>query len=437
MKKYLFIPAFIILAVYLFLPPLLLAQKDVVSFEVNGLKVIFKKVPTNQVVSANLYLKGGAQLLSDSTQGIELFLLNSSKRGTKNFPKDVLSAELDRMGSQIGAEAYSDYSILSLRCITDYFDRSWEIFSDVILNPTFSEKEVDLVRQQMINAAKNEKENPDPYIQQISEKLFYADHPYYNRIRGTEESLARISPEELKTFHKDNFVNSRLLLVVVGNLDESQFKENIEKTFSQLTTGDFRFNQPPYAPKVQKPELRMVEKKLPTNYIMGFYHVPNLSQPDYAAMKIALSILDDRLFEELRTKRNLTYAVNSGMSSRLSNFGYLYITTVDPDSAMRVMLREVDKLQSKPVSQKELIDAVNVFLTNYYLGLETNRAQADFLARGEISGISWQGSFKFVDETKKLTPKDLESAAKAYIKDIHFGVLGDTTKIDQALFTSK
>ncbi|MCJ7458459.1 MAG: insulinase family protein [candidate division Zixibacteria bacterium] len=437
MKKYLFIPAFIILAVYLFLPPLLLAQKDVVSFEVNGLKVIFKKVPTNQVVSANLYFKGGAQLLSDSTQGIELFLLNSSKRETRNFPKDVLSAELDRMGSQIGAEVSSDYSTLSLRCITDYFDRSWEIFSDVILNPALSEKEINLVRQQMINAAKNEKENPDPYIQQISEKLFYVDHPYYNRIRGTEESLARISPEELKTFHKDNLVNSRLLLVVVGNLDESQLKIKIEKTFSQLPAGDFRFNQPPYAPKVQRPELRIVEKKLPTNYIMGFYHVPNLSQPDYASMKIALSILDDRLFEELRTKRNLTYAVSSGMSSRLSNFGYLYITTVDPDSAMRVMLREVDKLQSNPVSQKELIDAVNVFLTNYYLGLETNRSQADFLARGEISGIGWQGSFKFVAETKKLTPKDIESAAKAYIQDIHFGVLGDTTKIDQAVFTSK
>ena len=181
----------------------------------------------------------------------------------------------------------------------------------------------------------------------------------------------------------------------------------------------------------------MVEKKLPTNYIMGFYHVPNLSQPEYASMKIALSILDDRLFEELRTKRNLTYAVSSGMSSRLSNFGYLYITTVDPDSAMRVMLREVDKLKSNPVSQKELLDAVDVFLTNYYLGLETNRAQADFLARGEISGIGWQGSFKFVDETKRLTPKDIESAAKTYIRDIHFGVLGDTTKIDQTLFTSK
>jgi len=436
-KKYLSIPVLIILVVYLFLPSLLLAQKDVVSFESNGLKVIFKKVPTNQVVSANLYLKGGAQLLSDSTQGIELFLMNSSKRETRNFPKEVLSAELDRMGSQIGAEVSSDYSTLSLRCITDYFDRSWEIFSDVIVNPTPSEKEVNLVRQQMINAAKNEKENPDPYIQQISERLFYTDHPYYNRIRGTEESLARISPEELKTFHKDNFVNTRLLLVVVGNLDENQLKEKIEKTFSQLPAGDFRFSQPPYAPRVQKPELRMVEKKLPTNYIMGFYHAPNLSQPEYASMKIALSILDDRLFEELRTKRNLTYAVSSGMSSRLSNFGYLYITTVDPDSAMRVMLREVDKLKSNPVSQKELLDAVDVFLTNYYLGLETNRAQADFLARGEISGIGWQGSFKFVDETKRLTPKDIESAAETYIKDIHFGVLGDTTKIDQALFTSK
>lgn len=437
MKKYVSISAFIIFVASLFLPPLLFAQKDVVSFEVNGLKVIFKKVTTNQVVSADLYLKGGALLLDDSTQGIELFLLNSAKRETKNFPKDILSGELDRMGSQIGAEAYSDYSVLSLRCIADYFDRSWELFSDVILNPTLSEKEVNLVRQQMINAAKNEKENPDPYIQQIAEKLFYANHPYFNRIRGTEESLARISVGELRAFHKNNFRNSRFLLVVVGNLDENRLKEQIKKTFSQGFTGDFKFNEPPYAPELNKPVLKMVEQKLPTNYIMGFYHVPNLAQPDYAAMKLALSILDNRLFEELRTKRNLTYAVNSGMSSRLSNFGYLYITTVEPDSAMRVMLREVDKLQTVPVEQKELSDAVNVFLTNYYSGLETNRAQADFLARGELSGIGWQGSFKFVDETKKLAPKDLESAAKSYIKDIHFGVLGDTTRIDRALFTSK
>lgn len=277
-----------------------------------------------------------------------------------------------------------------------------------------------------------------------SQKSFYADHPYYNRIRGTEESLARISVEELRAFHRSYFVSSGFLLVVVGNLDENQLKEKIKKTFSGLPAGDSKllpwnqnFSPLPDAPQVKKPQLKMVEQKLPTNYIMGFYHVPNLSQPDYAAMKLALSILDNRLFEELRTKRNLTYAVNSGMSSRLSNFGYLYITTVDPDSAMRVMLREVHKLQTVPVEQKELNDAMNVFLTNYYLGLETNRAQADFLARGELSGIGWQGSFKFVDETKKLAPKDLESAAKSYIKDIHFGVLGDTTKIDRALFTSK
>jgi zinc protease len=416
--------------------PVLQAQ-EVRTFEVNGLKVIFKRVPTNQVLAAKLYLKGGSQLLSDSTQGIELLLLNSSRKETKNFPKEVLNAELDRMGTQISSDAYSDYSVLSLKCILDYFDRSWEIFSDIILNPVLSEKEVNLVREQMINAAKNEKENPDPYVQMIGERLFYAGHPYYYRAKGTEESLARISLEELRLFHENYFENSRFLLVVVGNLEESQLKEKVEKTFSQLPQGDYLFRLPPSAPKVQKPEIEIVSKDLPTNYIMGFYQVPNLSDQDYSAMKIALSILDDRLFEELRTKRNLTYAVGSNMSTRLSNFGYLYISTVDPDSAIKVMLREVERLQSEKVTPKALADAVNVFLTKYHLQLETNQAQEDFLARGEISGIGWKGSYKFVEEVKKLVPEDVISVAKKYIKDIHFGVLGDSTKIDQALFTSK
>jgi zinc protease len=96
----------------------------------------------------------------------------------------------------------------------------------------------------------------------------------------------------------------------------------------------------------------------------------------------------------------------------------------------------VKRLQTEPISAKELRDKITVFLTSYYLQNETNAAQASFLARYELAGLGWQASEKFVDNMKKVTPEDVERVAQKYMKDIQFVVIGDPAKIDRKLFTS-
>ena len=176
---------------------------------------------------------------------------------------------------------------------------------------------------------------------------------------------------------------------------------------------------------------------MPTNYIIGSFVAPSIRDPDYYAMSMGISLLQQRVFEEVRTKRNLSYAPAVFERGLLANAGSLYVTAVDPAATLPVMLGEVERLQRELVSAKELRDKITTFLTRYYLQNETNAAQASFLARYELAGLGWKASEDFVQRMKSVTPEQVRAAAQKYIHDIQFVVIGDPAKVDRALFTSK
>jgi zinc protease len=418
----------------LLLPPLS-ALGFTEEFTVNGLKVILKENKANEVVSANLYLRGGVFNLTPATTGIEPLIFNTAMNGTKRFPKEVLNAELARMGTQITGNAGQDYSGVSLRCIKPNFDKSWDIFADVILNPTLNPKEVELSRAQVLSGIRQRRDNPDAYLRLIGDSLFYAGNPYVLDPTGTEESVSKITVEQMRQYLKDNLVTSKLLLVVVGNVNRDDLWKKVSATFGTLPTGDYK---PEFPPEVKHASAGVVvqAQQLPTNYIIGYFTAPSIREADYYPMRMAMSIMQQRVFEEVRTKRNLSYAPSAFLQNRFANCANLYVTAVQPDTTIKVMLGEAKRLQTELISGKELRDKITDFLTAYYLQNETNAAQASFLAQYELSGLGWQASEQFVQNMKKVTPEDVKRVAQTYIRDIQFAVLGDPAKIDRKLFTS-
>src|SRR3954454_22503052 len=105
------------------------------EFEVNGLKVLLKRREGSLTVAAGLFIRGGATNINASTAGIESLMLSASTEATTGFPREKMRSELSRMGTLIGSSAVQDYSVLSLGCTRNYFDRSWQLFTDVILRP--------------------------------------------------------------------------------------------------------------------------------------------------------------------------------------------------------------------------------------------------------------------------------------------------------------
>jgi len=152
-------------------------------------------------------------------------------------------------------------------------------------------------------------------------------------------------------------------------------------------------------------------------------------------MRIASSLLRDRVFEEVRVKRNLSYAPDAFLRTQAANVGGLYVTAVDANQSIRVMLSEIARLQNEPVGADDIHAVIAQYLTTYYLGQETNAAQAGELAQYELIGGGWRNSVDFLEKLTAVTPADIQRVSQKYMKNIRFVVLGNPRSIDTGVFT--
>jgi zinc protease len=134
-------------------------------------------------------------------------------------------------------------------------------------------------------------------------------------------------------------------------------------------------------------------------------------------------------------RRNLSYAPDAFLNSQRANIGGIYVSAVDANQAVRVMLDEIARLQREPLDADDIKGTVQQFLTRYYVGQQTNAAQAGELAQYELIGGGWRNSADFIDRLRAVTPADVQRVAQKYMRNIRFVVLGNPKSIDSRIFT--
>lgn len=408
----------------------------VTEFDVNGLKVLVKRRAGSQTVVAGLFLRGGARNVTAQNAGIETLMLDASTEASASFPRERMRAELSRLGTSISYGINYDYSALTMGTTRINFDRSWEMFTDVALRPAFTPEDVGRVRNRLVISLSDDNDTPDSFLQVVQARVAYAGHPYLNNPQGTAESIGRVTIEDLRRFHKEVMQTSRLLLVVVGDLDAQQLRQRIAASFGKLPRGNY---QPEPLPQLSfpSPSVEIVQRGLKTNYVQGTFAAPPLTAPDIHPMRIASSILRDRVFYEVRTRRNLSYAPDAFLASQGANVGGIYVTAVDTNQSIRVMLDEIARLQREPIEAQDIVSTVQQYLTKYYLSQETNAAQAGELAMYELIGGGWRNSLDFIERLRAVTPEDVQRVARTYMRNMRFVVIGDPASVDKNVFLSQ
>jgi zinc protease len=410
--------------------------KLVTEFNVNGLKVIVKRRVASPTVSANLFFRGGVRNVTKANSGIENLLLRVASEGSLKFPRTLMRRELSKTGSNIGGGASLDYSVLSLASTWQYFDKSWEIFTDVALNPAFADDDFKRIQDQLLTALQSQADEPEGYLQVLKDQSIFVNHPYSNDPSGSVETVSALSSTKLRAYHKKMMQTSGMLLVIVGDVDVSDLKAKITKSFGKLPVGIYKETPMPQI-VFTKPSVDVTSRNLPTNYIQGEFSAPNLKNPDYIAMRVATKILQGKVFDEVRVKRNLSYAPNAEMNELNANTGNIYVTAVDANRSISVMLDEIKRLQTELTDESEISAIAGGFLTTYFLGQETNSAQAAEIARYELIGGGWKNSLNFIDEVKKITPEKVKTVSAKYMKNLKFVVLGNPAAISKEIFLQK
>ena len=401
------------------------------EFDVNGLRVILRRNTATDVVAANLYLLGGSRQLTPQTQGIEALLFAASERGSRRFPGPRLRQELARVGSIINISLNEDWTTYSLKAIRSTFDTSWTIFTDRLIAPTLTQADVELVRSQMIIGDQRGDIQPEALLNRLADSVTFAGHPYGMETDGTAASLAGIGPTHLREYLQRTLVTSRMLLVVVGNVDRARIERLVAGSLATLPRGDYVWKTPPALPG--RKALAIRQAALPTNYILGYYAGPAAGTADYNALRLATAILSGRFFTEIRSKRSLSYAADAPFVERAHATGGVYVTTVDPNATLSIMREEISRLQTELIDSDGLDRLVEQFITEYFLKNETNSDQANFLARAAIYQGDYRAAERFVSDLRRVRPDDIRRAARTYMKNFSFAYVGDPSRLDRSL----
>ncbi|MEO7658337.1 MAG: pitrilysin family protein, partial [Pyrinomonadaceae bacterium] len=405
---------------------------QITEFDVNGMKVLIKKRPGTPTVAAGLFFRGGVRNLTPENAGIEAFTLNAAAEGSKNYPRQKLRKETSSVGTLISSGSNYDFSALALTCTKLSFDDSWKIFVDVALNPTFAPQDVERVRQNFLTGLRSESDSPEGSLEVLNESILFAGHPYANSPRGTIANLTKFKTPDLIAYHRSLVQTSRMLLVIVGDIEPAAFKEKAEAAFGKLQRGNFTAVKLP-ALAFSKPSVDITSKPVETNYVKGSFAAPSLGDPDYYAMRTAMTILQTQVFQEVRVRRNLSYAPDAELGEYLANSASISVSTTKPNEAISVMLGEMQKLRENTVEEDTIGQMAGYFLTTYYLKQETNAAQAAELGQYELLGGGWRNSLEFLDRIRRVKPSEIQAVANKYMKNVRFVVVGNPTDIDRSV----
>ena len=410
------------------------AQADTATsaFEINGLRVIIRRNTANDVVAANVYLLGGTQQLSPATQGMETLLLRASERGTAKFPKEAVRQLTAGLGSVFDIAPSEDWTRFGFTSVRANFDSTWAIFVDRLMAPTLDTAEVELVRAQMTDAFRQSEDDPDALVNRIADSLAFVNHPYGFSPEGTENSLRSISIAALRDYQAKQIVTSRMLVVVVGNIERQRLEQLVGRTLAQLPRGTYKWS-PPRLPARLGRALVLRDASLPTNYLLGYYVGPPARDSDYQALRVASAVLSGRFFTEIRSRRNLSYEVDAPFLERAIATGGVYVTTTDPNATLRVMRAELDRLQRELIDPQGLERLTQQFLTDYFLRNETNADQATMLARAQIYQSDYRAANRFVEALRAVKPEDVRRVAREYMRDFRFVYLGKSASLSKAL----
>jgi zinc protease len=403
---------------------------------INGVKVIVQP-SGNDIVEIQTIIKGGVQNYPPEKQGIESMALTAlTECGTLKDDKNSFKNTLDKVSAQVGGYTNMDYASFSMNCIKSDFNTVWPLYIDALTIPKFDAKEFDRIRQDQVNNIRANESNPDAAIRKMARQIAFAGKNYAEDPEGTVETVTKLTPEETKKYFSSILTRSRIVIVVVGDLDKETLQNNMTAFIAKLPAGaPFTLKKQSYTPTVStlKPE----KKDLATNYVEGITGAPLPGSPDYNAYVLAMRIFYDRHFLDIRTKNGLSYAPITWLNQGAAPYASIFASTTDPNKYIVVARQLIDRIKKEGFTPEELKNIKTSYLTGIYYRQETNSAEAATLASNEVLFNNWRRTNSIKEEMSKVTLADLNKAFGKYFTNITWAYQGDPSKVDAKLFTQK
>ncbi len=406
----------------------------------NGLKVFIIESDRKPTITVRLLVKAG-DFFDGEKPGVADFTAELLGRGSPKRKASDFAREADKIGAEYSASAGDDATSIVISGLTKHTDKLLELLSDAVLNPTFPEEQLEIVRKQALSNITAGKKTPQALAANLLRKVLFGEHPYGKF--QTEASVNSITVEDLKNFYNAHYFASNATIAVVGNVKADEITKKLEKYFGKWRQGTPAKVQPAELPDSKGMMIHLVDLPgaVQSNIRVCFRSVPR-NNPDLVELGVVESVLgggfSGRLFQNLREKHGWTYgAYASGAYQRY--LGYFAASTevrnAVTDSAIVEILAEMRRIRSEPIGEEELKLQREYLAGNYLLSLERAEQNAARLQNIEFYGLPADYYKTYAQKVSRITPEKALELAKKYIEvsDLAVIVVGDAKEIKPKL----
>ncbi len=392
----------------------------------NGLRVLLLEDHRSPIVSFQVWYRVGSRNEQRGATGIAHFLEHLMFKGTPTYGRGQFARLVEQNGGQDNAFTSQDVTSYFVNIAADRLDLVIELEADRMQNLLLDSKEIDSERQVVIEERRTRTEDdPGGFLGEEVASIAFKAHPYGYPIIGWMEDLTRITPEEIRAFHKTYYVPNNAIVVAVGAFRAEDALERIKRRFGRIPRGP----EPPAVLAVEPPpngERRVIVKKqaeLPIVYLA--WHVPNQRSEDAAALEVLSTVLSggraSRLYKQLVYERQLALEAGGDYSyfSLDPNLFWFWATPMPgqtPETLEKELLLQMERLRNEPVTGEELQRAKNQIEAAFVFQEDSIHRRASLLVRFELLG-GYGLKDAFFAKIRAVTAADLQRAARAYFPD--------------------
>ena len=397
------------------------AQID--SIEVKGIQVpiIFEQDKRLPLVNTQIVFTNSGTITDTKIAGLAKFSSKMLNEGTKKLGSNAFSEELESRAIHISANTGSETFVIEASSLKDESANATKFLKNLLKDPNYTEEALSKVKTMTLGALSRKENDYDYVASNELKKLLFANTPLAQPSSGTPESVKSIELGDVKEFIKEHLVVARAIIVVGGDLDIKEVKENMAKILNTLPKGK---SEPlPHFRASDKPKESILKRETEQAYIyFGSPYNMAVNDEDYYKARVATFILGtggfgSRLMEEIRVKRGLAYSAYARVHVNKSVSyldGYLQTKLDSMDEAKKTVVNVISEFVHKGVSKEELEQTKKFLLGSEPLRVETmsQRLQRTFM--DYYKGFPLNHSEIELQKIRKLKLKDLNDFIKKH-----------------------
>ncbi len=396
------------------------AKKTVLN---KGLLLIHSEEHNLPIVMLTLLIKASPFNEPKEKAGLANLTAELLLEGTKHRKSTDISEEIEFLGASLDTSTSSDYTTITLSVLKKDINKGFELFSDILLNPVFPQREIERIKELIKGSLKQREEDPSFVAERAFRQEVFGEHPYGRLTEGSDKTIDNIKREDLIKFFSDYFLPNNSILSIVGDLTEEELNVLVNKYLDKWTKADL----PPIIPiafderKISR--IIKIDKDLTqANIILGHIGISR-NDPDYYAVSIMNYIFggggfSSRLMQSIRDEMGLAYDVNSFFSlNKEKGMFQIEVQTKNESAGLVIseIVKQMERIRKEPVSDEELEDAKSYLTGSFTRRLDTNRKIADFLAFVEFYNLGFDYIEKYPVYINSVTKEDVLRVARKYL----------------------